>query len=192
MVGRMLFVGLCLCFILWVPLVWKLYRRCRELLLREEASKRELRLREEVIARCLMRSVSQLDKQEAYRRSLVKLAMASRIDDLYRAVKSDRIIREERKDFYASFDKIFLELFPDFIDSFNALLVTEARLRPKSGELLTTELRIFALIRLGMTDTPSIARFLDYSQATVYNYRSKMRNRSKGNKEEFEQEVMKL
>lgn len=192
MVERVLFVGLCLCLVLSVVIVWKLYRKYRALLLRDEASERGLRLREEVIVRCLMRCVRQLDRQEAYRRSLVKLAMASRVDDLYKAIKSDRPSHDERKDLYMLFDKIFLEIFPDFIDSFNALLVEEGRLRPKSGELLTTELRIFALIRLGLTDTSSIARFLNYSQATVYNYRSKMRNRSKGDKAQFEQEVMKL
>ena len=64
--------------------------------------------------------------------------------------------------------------------------------RPKSTELLTTELRIFALIRLGVTDSNAIARFLGYSLATVYNYRSRMKNRAKGDKESFEQQVMNL
>lgn len=192
MVERMLLAGLSLCLVLLLLTVWKLYKTNRMSLLRDEASARELRLREEVIVRCMTHCVGLLDKQETYRRSLAKMAMASRVDDLYKAIKSDRLIREERKDFYVSFDKLFLELFPNFIDSFNALLVEEGRLRPKSGELLTTELRIFALIRLGMTDTASIARFLDYSQATVYNYRSKMRNRAKGNKEDFERQVMAL
>ena len=68
----------------------------------------------------------------------------------------------------------------------------EGRIYPKSGELLTTELRIFALIRLGVTDSNRIAHFLGYSLATIYNYRSKMRNKAIGNKETFEQEVMNL
>jgi DNA-binding CsgD family transcriptional regulator len=70
--------------------------------------------------------------------------------------------------------------------------VEEHRISPKYGELLTTELRIFALIRLGVTDSNSIAHFLGYSLATVYNYRSKMRNRAKGDKDTFEQQVMNL
>lgn len=188
----MLFIALSVCVIFLMLMVWKLYRKHRVQLLRDEVSERALRLREEVIVRCLMHSVGLMDRQEAYRRSLVKLAMASRVDDLYKAIRLEGPFQDERKDFYTSFDEIFLELFPDFIDSFNALLVKEGRFRPKPGERLTTELRIFALIRLGMTHTSAIARFLGYSQATVYNYRSKMRNRAKGDKETFEQEVMRL
>ncbi len=71
--------------------------------------------------------------------------MASRIDDLFKAIKSEQFIRDERNDFYNEFDKSFLEFFPHFITSFNKLLVEEGRVYPKSGELLTTELRIFAL-----------------------------------------------
>lgn len=150
------------------------------------------KIKEVYIARYLDRCVIYLDKLEFYRRSLAKLAMASRIDDLFKAIKSEQFIRDERKDFYNEFDKSFLELFPHFITSFNELLVEEGRIYPKSGELLTTELRIFALIRLGVTDSNRIAHFLGYSLATIYNYRSKMRNKAIGNKETFEQEVMNL
>ena len=150
------------------------------------------KIKEAYIAHYLDRCVAYLDKLEAYRRSLGKLAMASRIDDLFKAIKSDQFIRDERKDFYHNFDKSFLELFPNFIKSFNNLLVEEGRLSPKPNELLNTELRIFALIRLGVTDSNAIAHFLGYSLATVYNYRSKIRNRAKGNKDTFEQEVINL
>lgn len=150
------------------------------------------KIKEVYIARCLDRCVIYLDKLEAYRRSLAKLAMASRLEELFKAIKSEQFIRDERKEFYNEFDKSFLELFPHFITSFNQLVVEEGRLYPKSGELLTTELRIFALIRLGVTDSNRIAHFLGYSLATIYNYRSKMRNKALGNKETFEQDVMNL
>ena len=150
------------------------------------------KVKEVYIAHYLDQCVSYLDKLESYRRSLGKLAMASRFDDLFKAIKSDQFIRDERKEFYHQFDKSFLELFPNFINSFNELLVEEGRLSPKPNELLNTELRIFALIRLGVTDSNAIAHFLGYSLATVYNYRSKIRNRTKGDKELFEQEVMNL
>ena len=101
-------------------------------------------------------------------------------------------IRDERKTFYHEFDKSFLDLFPNFIESFNELLQEDGRIYPKSGELLTTELRIFALIRLGVTDSAQIAHFLSYSLATIYNYRSKIRNRALGDKDLFEENVMKL
>jgi len=150
------------------------------------------KVKEAYIAHYLELCVAYLDKLEAYRRSLAKLAMASRIDDLFKAIKSEQFIKDERKDFYHNFDKTFLELFPHFIASFNALLVEDSQVHPKSTELLTTELRIFALIRLGVTDSNAIARFLGYSLATVYNYRSRMKNRAKGDKESFEQQVMNL
>ena len=118
--------------------------------------------------------------------------MASRIDDLFKAIKSEQFIRDERKDFYNEFDKSFLELFPHFIASFNKLLIEEGRIYPKSGELLTTELRIFALIRLGVTASNKIAHFLGYSLATIYNYRSQLRNKAIGDKEHFEHAVMNL
>jgi hypothetical protein len=186
--------------------VWWLYRWNKKLSMMRQnlsAANEQLRLvnkelaqagkiKEAYIAHYLDRCVAYLDKLEAYRRSLGKLAMASRIDDLFKAIKSDQFIRDERKDFYHNFDKSFLELFPNFINSFNNLLIEEGRLSPKPNELLNTELRIFALIRLGVTDSNAIAHFLGYSLATVYNYRSKIRNRAKGNKDTFEQEVMNL
>lgn len=150
------------------------------------------KVKEVYIAHYLDQCVTYLDKLESYRRSLAKLAMASRIDDLFKAIKSEQFIKDERKEFYQSFDKSFLELFPHFITSFNELLVEEERIHPKSNELLTTELRIFALIRLGITDSNAIAHFLGYSLATVYNYRSRMKHRAKGDKEAFEQKVMNL
>ena len=150
------------------------------------------KIKEAYIAHYLELCVAYLDKLESYRRSLAKLAMASRIDDLFNAIKSEQFIKDERREFYHNFDKTFLELFPHFIASFNDLLVEDSRIQPKSHELLTTELRIFALIRLGITDSNAIAHFLGYSLATVYNYRSRMKNRAKGNKDAFEQEVMNL
>ncbi len=150
------------------------------------------KIKEVYIARYLDQCVSYLEQLEQYRRSLEKLAMASRIDDLFKAIRSEQFLRDERKNFYTEFDKSFLEIFPNFIEDFNNLLTDEGKIYPKPTELLNTELRIFALIRLGVTDTARIAHFLGYSLATVYNYRSRIRNKVKINKEDFEQEVMKL
>lgn len=150
------------------------------------------KVKEAYIAHYLDRCVAYLDKLESYRRSLAKLAMASRIDDLFKAIKSEQFIKDERKEFYHNFDQTFLGLFPHFIESFNDLLVEDGQIHPKSNELLTTELRIFALIRLGVTDSNAIAHFLGYSLATVYNYLSRMKNRAKGDKDTFEQDVMNL
>ena len=79
-----------------------------------------------------------------------------------------------------------------FIDDFNALLIPEAQIYPRKDELLNTELRIFALIRLGVKESGRIAHFLNYSLATIYNYRSKYRNKSILSKDDFEQRVQQL
>lgn len=148
------------------------------------------KIKEVYIARYLDRCVGYLDKLEQYRRSLEKLAMASKTDALFKAIRSDQFLKDERKAFYRDFDRSFLDLFPHFIEDFNNLLVEDGRITVKQGELLNTELRIFALIRLGVTDTNNIAHFLGYSLATVYNYRSKIRNKALGDKDKFEQQVM--
>jgi hypothetical protein len=93
---------------------------------------------------------------------------------------------------YATFDAIFLALYPTFIDDFNELLVPEKKVIPKNSERLNTELRIFALIRLGITDSVKIASFLRYSLGTIYNYRTKTRNKASVPREKFEELVMKV
>ncbi|EJW89568.1 regulatory protein SusR [gut metagenome] len=150
------------------------------------------KIKEMYITKYLDKCVNYLEKLEQYRRSLEKLAMASKTNELFKAIKSEEFLHNERKAFYQEFDKSFLDLFPNFIHDFNQLLQEEASIFPKKEEQLTTELRIFALIRLGVTDANHIAHFLGYSLATVYNYRSKIRNKAKGNKDTFEQEVMNL
>lgn len=170
----------------------ELYTANRELQVVNDQLEQTGKIKEVYIVRYLERCVSYLEKLEHYRRLLEKLAMASKIDELFKMIRSEQFLRDERKKFYGEFDKSFLDLFPNFVEDFNLLLVEDGRIYPKPHELLNTELRIFALIRLRVTDTTQIAHFLGYSLATVYSYRSKMRNRAKGDKDHFEQDVMKL
>lgn len=102
------------------------------------------------------------------------------------------MIDEELKQFYYRFDTTFLSLFPSFVEDFNELLLPEERIVPKRAGALTPELRIYALIRLGIVDNEQIARFLRYSLTTIYNYRTKMRNRSRGDRNELDLQVMKI
>ena len=147
-------------------------------------------IKEEYIGRYMDQCSTYLDKMDLYRRSLNKIAAAGRVEELYKAIKSSQFLDEELKEFYANFDVTFLQLFPNFVDEFNALL-TEP-MQPKPGEQLNTELRIFALIRLGITDSTKIAQFLRYSVTTIYNYRTRVRNKALGEREEFEVKVMKI
>ena len=96
------------------------------------------------------------------------------------------------KEFYHSFDAIFLHVYPDFVEDFNALLRPEERIVLKEGELFNTELRIYALVRLGISDSVKIAEFLHCSPQTVYNNRLKTRNKAIIPKEEFAETVRSL
>ena len=98
----------------------------------------------------------------------------------------------EMENFYRSFDDTFLSIYGSFVQDFNALLKPEARLTPKPGERMTVEMRIFALILLGITSSAKIAELLCYSPNTISNYRVKMKNAALGDREKFEQQVQQI
>lgn len=98
----------------------------------------------------------------------------------------------ELRNFYKTFDTSFLQLYPTFVEDFNALLREDARISLKEGEMLNTELRIFALIKLGITQSSHIASLLRYSVNTIYNYRAQVKNAVIGDRENFEEKVKKL
>lgn len=98
----------------------------------------------------------------------------------------------EMENFYRSFDDTFLSLYGTFVQDFNALLVPEARLTPKPGERMTIEMRIFALILLGIDSSAKIAELLCYSPNTISNYRVKMKNAAIGDRESFEKRVREI
>lgn len=121
----------------------------------------------------------------------------NRFRNLLKQGKSDQLFRElaisERsekalEEFYRKFDETFLALYPDFVEQFNALLQADARVVPSPGRL-TTELRIFALIRLGVDDSKKIASMLDYSVSTIYNYKVSVKNAALGDRDKFEEQV---
>lgn len=148
-------------------------------------------IKEKYVGHFMSRCSVYIGKLDAYRRMLNKLAAANKREELVRMLKSSEHVNEELKDFYRSFDNSFLDIFPDFVERFNALLPAEERVHPKKNERLTTVLRVFALIRLGITDSALIAGFLHYSITTIYTYRSKMKNCSLC-KDTFEDEIMKI
>lgn len=104
-------------------------------------------------------------------------------------ISSSKELNNELTEFYDNFDATFLELFPNFVNEFNALLQPDEQIVPKDGHQLNTELRIFALIRLGITDSAKIAQFLRYSITTIYNYRTRVRNKAAGNRDDLEKMV---
>ena len=147
-------------------------------------------LKEEYIGRYMDQCSVYLEKMDNYRRSLGKIAATGNVEELYKNIKSSKFIEGELKEFYTNFDNTFLQLFPTFVEDFNALLADDEQISLKAGERMNTELRIFALIRLGITDSVKIAQFLRYSVTTLYNYRTKVRNKAAGDRDLLEQEVM--
>ena len=147
-------------------------------------------LKEEYIGRYMDQCSVYLEKMDNYRRSLGKIAATGNVEELYKNIKSSKFIEGELKEFYTNFDNTFLQLFPTFVEDFNALLADDEQISLKAGERMNTELRIFALIRLGITDSVKIAQFLRYSVTTIYKYRSKVRNKAAGDRDLLEQEVM--
>ena len=133
-----------------------------------------------------------ISKLEEFRKNINRKLKVGQIEDVKAMTDSSATASNELKEFYQNFDTIFLHLYPDFVGDFNALLLPEERIELKEGELLNTELRIHALIRLGITDSVKIADFLHCSAQTVYNNRLRTRNKSIIPKEDFINAVKKL
>lgn len=147
------------------------------------------RIKEEYVMRFMNLCSDYLAKMENYRKELNKIAAQRNFDALYNAVKSTRFINKEIDEFYRNFDNAFLHIFPDFVEQVNRLLLPEEQIVLKADERMNTELRIYALLRLGISDRASVSTFLRCSSSTIYNYRTKMRNKA-ADRDSFEQNVM--
>lgn len=149
------------------------------------------KIKEEYIAQLFDICSGYINDMERYRMSLIRKLKAKQEDEI-RNMLNTNITALSLKEFFHKFDTIFLDLFPSFIEEFNNLLQPDSQITPHNGELLTPELRIYALVRLGINDSTKIANFLRYSSQTVYNYRMKVRNKAKVAKNEFAEYVQNL
>lgn len=150
------------------------------------------RVKEEYIGRFMSLCSQYIDKLDNYRKMVNKKMKNKELDELFHISKSTELKEKELEELYENFDTVFLHLFPNFIDDFNALLQPEMQIHPKEENRLTTDIRIFALIRLGFEDSSKIAEFLHYSVNTIYNYRARIKNGALGNREQFENKVKTL
>ena len=144
------------------------------------------KMKEVYIGRFLRLCAIYVDKIETMRKRVVKLVKAREFTKLLGQMQTDEAYMGE---LYKYFDSTFLNLFPSFVEEFNALLKPEERIILEDDNSLSTTLRIFALIRLGIEDSSKIAEFLHYSVNTIYNYRAKIKNSAICDREEFEQRV---
>ena len=168
-------------------------RMQRQILENVERLKESNQIKDTYLGRYLSMFSEHIDALERYRSRLRVTAKSKDLDDILRVLKSDAYSDAERKTLYDEFDATFLGVFPDFVNQLNGLLREEARIGQDLPEgKLSNELRIFALIRLGVTESAQIARFLKKSPSTVYNYRVKLRNAAACDRDEFEKRLMEI
>ena len=132
-----------------------------------------------------------IERLDSQRKLVIRKIKANQQNELLSILSSSKRGTEESQNFFSQFDKIFLSLYPSFVNELNSLLIPEAQIELKEDNELTPSLRVAALIRLGVTESPKIAGILSYSLQTIYNYRSTLKN-SAIDKEHFEENLQKL
>jgi hypothetical protein len=130
-----------------------------------------------------------INKLERFKRSVDNKLTTKRYDDIGIIVNNINLTKE-REELFINFDKAFLKIFPNFVSGYNALFSEENHVKLLPNQLLNTDLRIFALIRLGISDTEKIAHILEYSVNTIYNYKARIKSKSLISNDEFEEAIM--
>lgn len=148
-------------------------------------------IRERYIGYYINQCAVYLDKLDEFRKNVSRKIKAGQIEELQKLSVSTATLEKDAQELYTDFDSTFLEVYPDFVEEFNALLREDERYVLKKNHL-NTELRIFALIRLGITDVNQIATFLRYSIQTIYNYKSKVKGKAAIDIDHFEERVKKI
>ena len=150
------------------------------------------RVKDEYIGKFLSVCSDYIDKLDNYRIKVNRKLKAGQQADLLRMTNSEQLKEDELKELFDHFDDTFLRLFPTFIEDFNALLRPGEEIVPTEKNHLNTDLRIFALIRLGIEESSKIAEFLRYSPNSIYAYRARIKNKAAGNRDEFEKLVKEI
>lgn len=139
----------------------------------------------------MLECIARVERLDEYRKSLNRKAMAGEIHALQKELKSNAVVEREWNSFYSVFDKTFLSIFPTFVSDFNALLQPGNAVQQQAPDVLSPELRIYALIRLGLNSTDRISTLLRYSRSTIYAYRSRTRLKALC-PATFEDDIMKI
>ena len=147
------------------------------------------KVRQEYIALFLQNLSENISTTRQYKNHVLKYIRRGNDKYLIEEIEALPPIEEDIREFNEMFDKTFVNLYPDFVEEFNALLADGEAILPKGDDILTPELRVFALIKLGITESSRIASLLHYSANTVYNYRAKIKNKARGDRELFEDAV---
>lgn len=152
----------------------------------------ESAMKDSYIGKYMNLCIEYIEKIETFRRHILRMLKDGKNEDLKKELTGRSYIDDDAKVFYQNFDTAFLNIYPTFIEEFNNLLKEEDRMYPRQKGTLTPELRIFALIRLGINESSRIARFLHYTPTTIYNYRARVRNKAKAGRDTLEEDLMKI
>lgn len=166
-------------------------RQINKIKLARQELKKANSIKEEYIGHFLDICSIYMERLENFSKIVTRKITAGQVDDLLKMAKSNKFTEGQHKQFYDIFDATFLHIYPTFIHDFNNLLLPEEQIIVKEAGHLTTELRIYAFLRMGVEDSNKIASFLNYSVNTIYTYRNKVKNKAK-NRETFEADVMKI
>ena len=147
------------------------------------------RVKDEYVGRFIHLCSFYIDRLDEMRKRVHKMVKSRDLDALYQFTGNSELRDKNLAELYDMFDSTFLHLFPNFVDDFNALLRPECRITLPDPGTLNTDIRIFALIRLGIEDSSRIADFLHYSVNTIYNYRAKIKNGAIGDRDAFESRI---
>lgn len=191
--------------VLIIAFVWILIRQLKKVRAAELASKNANaalhetnlklleaeRIKEEYIGYYVNNNAQFLHKIEWFKNAIERKVQLRKFDDI-RDVTQTINANSDRKEFHTNFDKAFIKLFPDFVHRFNALFPADHRIVLKESEILNTELRIFALYRLGVSDANKVAEILGYSINTIYSYKNRIKGRSIVPNDRFETAIMEI
>lgn len=166
-----------------------LRKKMRQMRQLQQHLQRTNRIKEEYITQFLNLCSIYMDKLNQLCRIANRKISSGQVEELYKLTKSGKFIENQSKEFYDVFDNAFIHIYPGFVDSVNALLQPDKQIVVAPGEILNTDLRILAFMRLGIDDSARIAQILNYSINTIYTYRNKLKNRAI-NRDTFENDVM--
>lgn len=169
----------------------RLEQKNEELQQKNEVLRESQKIKEEYIGNSFYTNAEFIEKMERLYRTIDRKITAHQYDDIRKAVRENNA-NDERDSMYAAFDATFIKLFPTFVEDYNALFLPEDHKLPAKGQMLTPEMRIFAIMRLGITSSEKIGRFLNYSVHTINTYKTRVKNKSVISNEEFEDRIMQI
>ncbi len=163
----------------------------RKMRVYEKHLKQNLAVKDDYISRILNLCSSYIERLEEFNRMAGRKIKAGQVSELYAMIESGKMLQEQTRKFHELFDAAFVKAYPDFVSEINRLMQPDRQLATGPDGAYTPELRLLAFMRLGITDSPQLARFLGLSLNTVYTYRNKLKNRAI-DREDFERQVREL